>query len=147
LQYSDVQGGFSGLGNIAADPCFAATGDWIRCWNKLADLGTTNLEVGVKLITTVGDGDTQAMEILRRDCRRTVDKASDYYMYFDINDSVVFQGSEKDWYIEIYYYDSNNGSIGLEYDSDDGNDIPARYKNGGTVTITNTNTWRFIRSM
>ncbi len=142
VQYSNVQGGFSGLGNIIADPCFASLGQWARCWDKIINLGTINVGSGINLITTVGDGDTEALTIVAHECRRTVDKNSDYYMYFDINDKVVYQGSEKDWYIQIDYYDSNGGSIGLEYDSDDGNDVPSRYKSGGTVTIGNTNKWK-----
>jgi hypothetical protein len=143
VHYSDVEGGFTGLGNIDEDPCFAQVGYWILAVEMTIDLDATNIENGlVQKTQPGGDGDTEHVYIERRNARRTVDPCSDYYMYFDVNDSYAYEGNNQDIYIEIYYYDTDGGLIGLEYDSDTGDDTAAKHKSGGIITIENENIWK-----
>jgi len=42
----------------------------------------------------------------------------------------------------VDYYDTGTGSISLQYDSNIGTNLAAFYKDGGSVTLTGSNTWR-----
>ncbi len=95
-----------------------------------------------------GDGDTTPDTIGGRSCRRNIDPSpppapgADYYFYFTVCDGFAYQGNRPELYIALDYYDSSGGSISLDYDSNTGNDIPAIYKNGGSITLTGSNTWK-----
>ncbi|UCD29368.1 MAG: sulfatase-like hydrolase/transferase, partial [Planctomycetota bacterium] len=101
------------------------------------DLGVSNLESGLQLVA-VADGDTEPADIGGRDARKNLDPDQDNYMYFAIHDNFAFQGNKPNVYIAIDYYDTDFGSLELQYDAAYG-DI---YKNGGSVMLTGTNTWR-----
>ena len=45
-------------------------------------------------------------------------------------------------YVVVDYFDTGTGSLGLQYDSNTGNTLPAFYKNGGSVALTGSNTWK-----
>lgn len=88
------------------------------------------------------DGDTQPVSIGGRSCRRNLDPSEDFYFYFGVCDSFAYQGSKLDLYIIIEYYDTGTSTLALDYDSNTGTGIEACYRNGGSVTLTNTNTWK-----
>jgi len=100
------------------------------------DMHTSNVEDGLSLVT-VSDGDTTGQTKNGHYCRKNV-ATSDYYFYFNVSDSWAYQGSKQDVYISLDYFDSGGGSIALQYDSVAG----GTYKNGGTVTVGSTNTWK-----
>ncbi len=102
-----------------------------------------NPDVGVCMTHIQGgDGDTSPITIGGRSCRQNVNPAEDFYFYFDICDAWAFQGNKPDVYIIMDYYDSGTGTITLNYDSSTGTGIPAYYRVGGSVNLTNSNTWK-----
>jgi len=105
------------------------------------DLGTTDIENGLALVEPA-DGDTLSVTMGERDCRTNTDAASDFYMYFAVDDSYAYQGSRSDIFISIDYYDLGNTSLWLQYDSSDTAPFPGDvYKSGGSTALTNTYTW------
>ncbi len=88
------------------------------------------------------DGNTMPATIGGRDCHRNVNPAVDGYMYFGVADAFAYQGSRPDVYVIVDYYDSGAGSLTLQYDSIGPSDIPHQYAHGGSVGLTNTNTWK-----
>jgi hypothetical protein len=88
------------------------------------------------------DGDTTPVTIGGRSCRQNVNTNVDFYFYFGVSDSFAFQGNKPDLYISVDYYDTGTGSIGLQYDSNTGNTVDAIYKDGGSVALTGSNTWK-----
>jgi len=83
------------------------------------------------------DGHSTAANTDGRNCRRNTTPAADLYLYFQVSDSFAYQGSVPDLYIAMDYYDTGTGALGLEYDAAD-----SPYKNGGSVALTGSNTWK-----
>jgi len=106
-----------------------------------ADLG--NPDTGKGLTNAqYSDGDTTPATIGGRTGRKNVDANSDYYFYFRVVDSFAYQASKQDLYITIDYYDTGTGSLALQYDSNTGSGTSAKYKNGGSVSLAGSNTWK-----
>jgi len=105
------------------------------------DLGTINADYGITL-QEPSDGDTTDDNIGGVNCRTNEIPGSDHYMYFDVSDSYAYQGNQHEQHITIHYYDTGSGTLALQYDSDTGDDIAAKYKNGGSVTLAGTNVWK-----
>jgi len=106
------------------------------------DLGNTDDENGLYRSTDTFDGDTTPTTIGGRDCRTNTDPNSDFYMYYNIEDTWAYQGSRSEVFVTIEYYDAGTGSLNLQYDSSDPAPFPQDiYKSGGSVTLSNTNTW------
>jgi len=101
------------------------------------DLGSTDVEDGLSRIA-VSDGDTVSVTIGDREARRNDDPEQDRYIYFDVDSHFALNGNNPDPYIKIDYYDAGTSTLVLQYDASDG----TIYKNGGSVTLTNTNTWK-----
>ncbi|UCD28004.1 MAG: hypothetical protein JSV03_13025 [Planctomycetota bacterium] len=100
------------------------------------DLDSPDIENGV-VHPEGGDGDTVPVEQGGRWCRQNVNPSEDFYFMFKVSDSYVYAGSKPDLYIGIDYYDEGYGSLTLQYDA------PGHaYTNGGSVTLTNTLTWK-----
>jgi len=74
-----------------------------------------------------------------------VQNASPYpgrYLYFDVEDSLVYAGSDAELWLTIEYYDTTaTKQIVLQYDSP-GSTLESRYKNGGSVSVGNTRQWK-----
>jgi hypothetical protein len=104
------------------------------------DLGMVDEEDGI-FRRINGDGDTIYTSIGGRECRRNELPGSDNFMYFSVIGTYSYQGSNPALYITIDYYDQDNGTIELHYDSP-GSDLSDKYKRGGSVTVTGTNTWK-----
>jgi PKD repeat protein len=105
------------------------------------DLGTTNSGTDMTLVS-VGDGDTTATTVGGKNCRRTNVGSGDYYMYFTVADTFMYQGQCPKMYVKIDYYDSGTGDISLQYDSRVSSTTASKYKSGGSVSRGNTNTWK-----
>jgi len=103
------------------------------------DMGTTDTEEGLTNIQAP-DGYTAPADIGERNCKTNTDPATDHYFYFGIDR--LYEGSEPQAWITIDYYDTGSGSLVLEYDSNTGDDIPAIDKNGGSISLTGSNTWK-----
>jgi PKD repeat protein len=104
------------------------------------DLGQLNVEAGLTHYSS-GDGDTVFTTVGGRECRRNVDPALDHYFMFGVDDGYAFEGSSPDQYITIEYYDAGAGTLELQYDSP-GDTLADRYKPGGSVALTGTDTWK-----
>ncbi|MHC4443433.1 MAG: sulfatase family protein [Planctomycetota bacterium] len=100
------------------------------------DPGLVNISEDLDVLT-VSEGNTEPVDIGGRYARKNLDPVSDIYMFYAIDDSYAFEGSLSDVYITVDYYDAGSGSFSLEYDA--AADI---YKNGGSITLTGTDTWQ-----
>ncbi len=89
-----------------------------------------------------GDGDTTAATVAGRAARRNSDPAEDFYMYFAVADWFAYRANQQDLYITIDYLNQGAGALVLQYDSNTGSTLPAFYKNGGSVSLTNSGDWR-----
>ncbi|UCD30370.1 MAG: DUF3604 domain-containing protein [Planctomycetota bacterium] len=112
-------------------------------YHVLVDMGRTDSNEGLDHIDNVGDGDTEPSGIGSRDARKNLNAGQDYYFYFDVDDSFAYQGNRSEFYITIEYYDTGSGNLKLQYDSSDPAPPPDDiYKNGGSVSLTGTDTWK-----
>jgi hypothetical protein len=90
----------------------------------------------------VSDGDTIVANAGAHTCRRNAVAGNDKYMYFAVDDSFAFEGSRPDVCVIVDFYDTGSGSLTLQYDSNTGTDLAAKYKSGGSVSLVNTETWK-----
>jgi len=60
---------------------------------------------------------------------------------FGVDDGYAYQGNHPEQYVTIEYYDSGSGSLQLQYDAI-GEDFADRYRDGGSVALVGTNTWK-----
>jgi hypothetical protein len=104
------------------------------------DLGSPDFGVGM-LHPEGGDGDTEPVTKGGRACRQNVDPAQDFYFMFKVSDNFAYAGSNPDLYIGVTYFDEGTGSLTLQYDSP-GEETSDKYKVGGSVALTGTNTWK-----
>lgn len=102
-------------------------------------LGATNVSDRLQQVDQSGDGKTQAGAIFGIPCR----KALDYYMYFKVDDSVLFnQSAGADVTIIVDYFDTGGGvDIRLQYDGVNG----AYTVHPKSFIVTGSNTWRSAR--
>lgn len=64
------------------------------------------------------------------------------YLYFDVEDSLVYAGSSMELWMTIEYYDTSaTQKFDLQYDSP-GATIGNRYKSGGSVQVNNSRQWK-----
>ena len=105
------------------------------------DLGSPDLLNGMTHPQNA-DGTTSAVTMGSRSCRQNVNPSVDLYFYFGVSDGYAFQGSRQDLYIVVEYFDTGTGSLGLHYDSNTGNTLPAFYKSGGSVALTGSGAWK-----
>jgi len=101
------------------------------------DLGRYNSDVALAA-KNGADGSNVPTEIGDRECRTNEIAGSDRYMYFDVNDDWAYQGNRPDLWITLEYFDAGTESIQLQYEATDA----TVYKNSGSITRTNTNTWK-----
>ncbi len=101
----------------------------------------TDVENGLSRVV-VGDGDTVPATVLGHSARRNLDPAQDFYIYFDVAEVFAFQGSRPSIAVTVDYHDLGIGSLSLQYDSSNGNSIADIYRNGGTIALSNRNTWK-----
>jgi hypothetical protein len=92
------------------------------------------------------DGATAPAAIAGKTARRNDDPITppaDNYFYFAVDDAYAFEGDYAEHYIIVGYLDAGTGSLTLHYDSSDPAPFPNdRYKNGGSVALTDSGTWR-----
>lgn len=100
------------------------------------DLGTTDAERGIYNVP-VSDGDTTAVDIGGKNCRRNAVAGRDNYIYFGVADAYMYAGYRPDCYIMVEYYDTGAGVLTLQYDSTSG-----AYTDGSSVTLANSNMWK-----
>jgi hypothetical protein len=108
------------------------------------DLGSPDVADGLTHVSE-GDGHTAPATAAGRICRTNVVPADvgspcnpcrDGYMYFAVDDGLVFQGSLPAVTISFDYFDEGTGSFDLHYDGD-----LSQWSSGPTVALTGTNTW------
>jgi hypothetical protein len=105
------------------------------------DLGSPDIPNGITHPQNA-DGNTVAASIGGRSCRQTLNPNVDLYFYFGVSDAFAYQGNKQDLYVSVDYFDTGSGSLVLQYDSNTGNSLPAFYKDGGSVALTGSNTWK-----
>lgn len=92
------------------------------------------------------DGQTMVTTIGGRTARRNVNSATDLHFYFAADDTFAYAGSVPELHISFEYYDAGSGNLQLQYDSSDTAPFPDDvYKLAGSVSFTNTYTWRTAR--
>ena len=82
------------------------------------------------------DGDTTVATIGGRSARKCA-ASGDNYMYFNVSDAIIYNGSPSTVYLKVAYYDSPGGMIQPQYDSTSG-----VYTNATTLNFPGTNTWK-----
>ncbi|HJO92824.1 MAG TPA: cellulose binding domain-containing protein [Victivallales bacterium] len=100
------------------------------------DLGRVDNESGLYRVSNA-DGDTVVVDQGGRNCRKNDNPGNDYYMYFNVAGSFAYEGSNKNIAVTIDYYDSGNGALELQYDSNG-----KAYTLGGSVNMTGSNAWK-----
>ncbi|WP_211229476.1 GH92 family glycosyl hydrolase [Nakamurella lactea] len=99
-------------------------------------LGGQNQPAGLEQVEN-DDGVTTGVTIGGRPARATVGERSNY-MYFDLDDRLIPGGSYSAT-VEVSYFDHGTGSWLLQYDSAQPDEA---YHSTGSVTRTNTDTWK-----
>jgi predicted alpha-1,2-mannosidase len=102
------------------------------------DLGNPDVANGVSVVEQ-GDGHTTATTAGGLPGRTTTGAGS-YYMYFNIDNSLV-PGGQYNATAYISYFDQGTGSWDIQYDSY-GNVSNNAYRDSARVTDTNTGTWK-----
>src|SRR5258706_1562463 len=97
-----------------------------------SDLGSPDILNGMTHPQNA-DGNTVAVAIGGRTARQNVNPSVDLYFYFCVSDSFAFQGSRTDLYIVVDYFDTGTGSLGLQYDSNNGHTFSGLYKSRGAA--------------
>ncbi len=102
------------------------------------DLGATDVSDLLYWYENLGDGTTVADVISGVTCRR----ATNSYMYFDIDNAFMYQAAGEDVTIIVDYFDVGGGvTIGLNYDS-----VSEQWKlHPKSFTTSGSNTWRTVR--
>ncbi len=100
------------------------------------DLGGDDEEQGIRRVVNP-DGNTVPVTIGDREARANQNPSVDRHVYFDVDDHFVYQGNQPDAHVTVSYYDSGSAVLSLEYDS-----ASSAYRNGGSVALANTHTWR-----
>lgn len=100
------------------------------------DTGPGDINHGVSLVP-VADGDTVADSVNGLDCRRNVDPNEDFYMYFSVDDSIMFAGSQELAWISFHYFDAPGITFRIQYDSEH-----SPYHDGPSFTTQGTNQWK-----
>jgi hypothetical protein len=156
---SDATGGWQNWTTILAPACFLTAGNnqILRLFVESGDLNVNKIDVGyggadaihVDLASSVlqdgmthpqpADGDTQGASIGGHFCRVNVNNTQDFYFYFAAFDAYAFQGNRPNLWISLDYFDTGTGSLLLQYDA-----TSSPYKNGPSVALTNTNTWKSV---
>jgi beta-glucosidase len=94
-----------------------------------------------------GDGATQPVTVGGESGREAVPTVpphpNDLDMYFNVDDSVAFDGNYTATF-SISYYDEGTGTFTPQYDSTNpkGGDLSGAYTNGPPVQLTNSGTWK-----
>ncbi len=81
-----------------------------------SELGEINRYYGVYQVEFPGDGKTVPAEIGELKCRKAIDN----YIYFNVDDNFIYNGSQDKIFVAIKYYDTGNTRIELQYDSYNG---------------------------
>ena len=108
------------------------------------DLGSNDVESGITHPQKAA-ARTVPAAIGGRDCRRNRRPHAvhaDRHFYFAVDDGFAHRGSRPELYVTIDYFDTGSGSLRLQYDSDTGGDVSARYRNAGRVMLEGTDAWR-----
>jgi hypothetical protein len=105
------------------------------------DLDAVNDPRGL-LHRSAGDGETVPATVGGRNARRNADPGNDFYMYFAAADWFTYQGNHPTLYIVMDYFDDGSGALALQYDSNTGSTTPAFYKAGGSVALTDSDSWK-----
>ncbi len=64
------------------------------------------------------------------------------YLYFDVEDSLIFSGSSPEIWLTVDYYDTSaTGIIELQYDSP-GSTLSNWYQSAGSISVSNTRKWK-----
>lgn len=111
-------------------------------------LGQVNQDYGLSQIEEPfpGDGSTQPVTIGGLSGRETtVSVPDDFNIYFNVDDSIAYNGSYTATFT-FQYYDQGTGSFELQYDSTNPNGGPfsGAYTSGIVVQETGTNTWKTV---
>ncbi|MCP4655620.1 MAG: DUF362 domain-containing protein [bacterium] len=108
------------------------------------DLGSNDVESGITHPQKAA-ARTVPATIGGRECRRNRRPhaaPADRHFYFAVDDGFAYRGSRPELYVTIDYFDTGSGSLRLQYDSDTGGEVSARYRNAGRVMLEGTGSWR-----
>jgi hypothetical protein len=96
-------------------------------------------------VASGGDGNTKAAVVAGRSCVQSApSEHAGKFIYFQLDDSFVFDIEPQAMSVVVEYYDDGPASFALEYDSSDarGSVREGAFKHGGSVQLGNTHTWK-----
>ncbi len=106
-----------------------------------ADLGAANTANGLQLVEVSGDGQTTVTSVAGRTARVLTGSPTSLYMYMRVDDDYADQvEAGLNAIVEVVYFDTGSGSLGIQYDSTD-----TPYKAAQPVVIQNSGEWRTAR--
>ena len=108
---------------------------WTDYTSVERDLGSSEIYRGLSH-PQPSEGDTVVATVGGRECRKC-SVSGDNYMYFNVSDAIIYDGSPSTVYLKAAYYDSSGGQILPQYDSTSG-----IYTDATTLSFTGTNTWK-----
>ncbi|MDJ0835595.1 MAG: hypothetical protein QNK37_03705 [Acidobacteriota bacterium] len=110
----------------------------MRATNLTIDLGSSDITNGLtRPSPEPSDGNTNSITKGNRLCRRNHQIANHHYLYLRVNDTAAYQESGVNASITMEYFDQGVGYFRLEYDA-----VSSAYKNGVTVSLTGSGTWK-----
>jgi len=106
--------------------------------SSVKDLGDNEFFQGLAnpRLWSGSDGHLDVVNYAGHNCRKGT-AADDVYFYFNVADSLIYNGSPSTVYIKVEYYDSSSGFIQPQYDSTAG-----AYTSATQANFTGTNTWK-----
>jgi hypothetical protein len=82
------------------------------------------------------DGNVTIVNYAGHNCKKG-SASDDVNFYYNVADSLIYNGSPSTVYIKVEYYDASSGSIQPQYDGTAG-----AYTSASTLNFTGTNTWK-----
>jgi hypothetical protein len=119
--------------------CLASVPTWAQDSGSV-NLGVTNAGSLVSQVEYSYDGNTVADTIGGVDCRRNENASSDFFMYFQIDDSLIYQGNHMAVEVDVVVFDSFSGGLRLHYDAADG----TTYKHSADQALVGDQTWKVV---
>lgn len=140
----------AGTGGASAVPVAATvTGQvYAGAQSVSVSLGAANQNAGIVQKDEVFDGTTTAAVVGGQACRQISTANNGFYkvnsMYFDVDDTFLFEEDNAQARITVAYFDAVPGQqFTLEYDAPDRNSpMDGIFTSAGTVTTAGTGTWQ-----
>jgi hypothetical protein len=104
--------------------------------NATIDMRESDLRHGLERVA-VADGDTVAVTVAGLQARENLDPWDDHYVYFDVDDALLFARTPPEVHVTFHYHDRPGLTLWLQYDA-----ATAPYKDSAALQTAGTNAWK-----